>query len=204
VEKFHLGQFLYKYKIKLLLAFFLVVIPVFIVVSIYLGRSRATTTIHFNAEQTSETKTLRDREFSTNLELDAMKLEIEWIELREPDLNDENEYYNGSYSFRITYTPNQGYQINALKITAVLQTKWLLARGYLAETRFTSQSTTLRVPFNYSLPQRELLFFKVTDPTLYLKVIYTQSSILGDNDSTPYYLKLNLKNENPEVVISGN
>lgn len=197
-EKLTFGQFIVKYRIKILLAFFIIIVPIFIVSTIYIGRYNATTKIYFSQELTNETKTIKAKDFTTNLELEPFNLTILWDSITTPNINNLDEYYGGSYSFKIDYTVNEGYTINAVKVAAVLQTKWVLARGFLNETRYNSQSITLNVPFNHVLPMRDLIFFNIKDPILYLKVVYLHPTSLGEAESTPYYIKLDLKNLNPD------
>jgi hypothetical protein len=193
-QKFH------ENRIKIALSTFVVMIPIALILTVYIGAYANNKRIHF--DQVATPNTTYVNRFVDPDGIDALSLNITWYELKKPVEDDQGNLSGGYYKFQIFYTAKENYQVLNVQITPVLQTDWTDMRAISSNT-FTilTSSRDFVVGFDYRLPVKPLWFVEVTDPNLYLKVDYTFASANNQVTKTAYVV-LPLKDLNPTRVIS--
>ncbi len=187
-------------RIKIALSTFVVMIPIALILTVYIGAYANNKKVHFDQVAGPETTYVRD--FVDLDGIDAFSLDITWHELKKPIEDEEGHLSGGYYKFQIFYTPKENYQVLSVQITPVLQTDWAEMRAISSNTiNILPSSRDFVVGFDYVLPVRPLWFVEVTDPNLYLKVDYTFVSA-GNQVTKTAYVVLPLKDLNPTRVIS--
>lgn len=193
-QKFH------ENRIKIALSTFVVMIPIALILTVYIGAYVNNRRVHF--DQVVGPETTYVNRFVDPDGIDALSLDITWYELKKPVEDDQGTLSGGYYKFQIFYTAKENYQVLSVKVTPVLQTDWTDMRAVSSNT-FTilTSSRDFVVGFDYTLPVKPLWFVEVTDPNLYLKVEYTFVSA-GNQVTKTAYVRLPLNDLNPTRVIS--
>lgn len=184
-------------RLKIAFFLFVVIVPVSLLLSVYIGAYTNNKKVHFDPEATPESVYIN--KFLAPDELNAITLDISWYELKYPVKNAEDVLQNGEYTFNIFYEPNENYEVLQVTITPVLQTPWMEMRSLGSQVPLSTTSKPIKVPFNFELPIKTLFFINVTDPVLYLKV--DTSFMSADNQITKTeYVVFYLNDLNPTRV----
>ncbi|MBN2299851.1 MAG: hypothetical protein JXC31_01560 [Acholeplasmataceae bacterium] len=198
-EKMTFWKWLHKYRLKIVSIAFLVIVPIALILIMYVGSYTANKVVNFDAEVTPDT--VEVKEFLDTDGIDAFSLNIVWSKLKYPILDpNTDELTGGYYEFDITYEAHENYVVKSVFVTPVLQTDWTSLRS-LGTKRSLEIYHIFNIDFNYNLPTNPLLFVKVSEPHLYLKVEYILTT--GGNDvPMTKYVEFSLKDLNPLNVIS--
>ncbi|MGE4319935.1 MAG: hypothetical protein AB7E61_00635 [Acholeplasmataceae bacterium] len=197
VKKHSKLKWFHSNRIKILLYTVAIVIPTTLILLAYVGTYLAHSKVSFD-----DTNTEYIRSFENIDNLDLINLNFEWLTLRNLVMDEEGTITtNGYYQFRFSYDSASTYDVTSVVLTPVLQTNWL-DYTHLGNALTLTEGTNFNMllTYNYELPQRTLLFINVTDPILYLKVSINYSSA-GQSLETVNYVKINLKDYNPNTVI---
>ncbi len=191
-------SFIHRNRVKIGIWLFLVIMPITLLITAYVGSYTTNKAVYFESEITDESVKIKD--FILADELKALTINIEWDALKKPIEGDDGELQDGYYRFVMSYTPNGTYQVSSVKITPVLQTDWKSYRSVGIQRYLSNNNISFSIDFNFDLPKSPLLFVTIEDPNLYLKVEYTYSSA-GQDVTEIEYVKFSLKDLNPNTVI---
>ncbi|PKK93905.1 MAG: hypothetical protein CVV61_02295 [Tenericutes bacterium HGW-Tenericutes-6] len=191
-------KWLHQYRIKIALSAFLVIIPITLILTAYIGAYTTNNKVHFDVEVTQETTYIKD--FISYDDIDALLLHIEWVALKSPEENTEGVLVNGYYDFNLRYEAKEGYSINNVSVTPLLQTPWTNIRSLGTTQNLTTSNRVFRIIFNYELPVRPLWFVTVEEANLYLKVDYTFTSA-GSPITKTVYVLYPLENITPKPIV---
>ncbi len=187
-------------RLKIVIIAFLVLVPLSLIFTAYIGSYTANRVVNFDTEITADTVYVKH--FLEYDDIDAFSLNIVWTDLKHPHLDaNSNELVGGYYIFDIYYEPNESFVVKSVTITPVLQTDWKDLKSIGASTNLLIIPTAVLVRFNYNLPVNPLLFVQVNEPHLYLKVDYVLSTS-GTDVSFTKYVEYSLRDINPLNVIS--
>lgn len=191
-------KWFHKNRIKVALYTFLIVVPITLILTAYIGAYTNNNKVHFDVEVTEETTYVKD--FISNDDIDALLIHIEWIALKSPEENEEGVLFNGYYDFNIRYEAKEGYSINNVAVTPVLQTPWTNIRSMGTQQNLTTNNRLFRVIFNFELPVNPLWFVTVDEANLYLKVDYTFTSA-GSPITKTVYVMYPLEDVSPKPIV---
>lgn len=210
-------KWIHTYRLKIVAAAFIIIVPIALILSIYIGSFVNNRKIHFDQELTEETVMINDyiKVNPKNLDvtdedyyqiesIDAFDLFIKWEEINKPSSNPTTgELEGGNYKFKVYYQAKDGYILNSVNVIPLLQTDWTdirsLGNSLLLGT-VPPTSAFLSVPFNFKLPVRPLLFVTVDTPNLYLKITFNQSVDGQASESKTVYVLYDLDQINPKAV----
>jgi len=208
----------HKNRLKIVALSFIVLVPLALLASVYIGSFTNNRKIYFDAVKTNETviiskyRKVNPENLSLNSQFyyeieDVNKdfdLFIMWDQLHNPYLNTESGNLDfGSYRFRMYYTPNSSKTINQMNVTTLLQTDWTDIRQIGSTTALLQTipgSNNILIPFNYRLPKEPLPLVKVESPHLYLRIVYQVLENSNPVDKT-VYLQFDLSKANPRQVF---
>jgi len=191
-------------RIKLVVLSFLVIIPLTLILTAYIGAYTNNQKVHFDNEISETTVYIKD--FTNINDIDAFNLSIVWQELKNPievEVVGETMLTDGFYKFNMFYAPKTNYTVNSVNVTAVLKTPWTNVRYIATPAPLSTTVRSVQVNFNHELPLRPLWFVEVSDPILYLKLDYTFMAA-GTQLSKTVYVAFPLENLNPNVVVPNN
>lgn len=191
-------KWIHNHRIKVGVWLFLVILPISLIITAYVGSYTSNKSVYFEQEITEESEKIRN--FVAADELKAITLDIEWDALKKPVKNNDGILVQGYYRFDVRYFANGNFDIVSVKITPVLKTDWKNLSSVGVERPISTNFTTFAIDFNYELPITPLLFVKVEEPNLYLKVEYTYTSA-GQDVTEVEYVKFPLEDLNPDIVI---
>jgi hypothetical protein len=197
-KKKRIFSWIHKNRIKLGIWLFLIILPITLLITAYVGSYITNKSVYFDSEITEESVKVKD--FMDADELKGISLNIEWDAFKKPTENAEGELVDGYYRFSMSYTRNSNYDIGSVKITPVLQTDWKSYRSVGIQRNLSTNDASFSIDFNYELPKSPLLFVTIEDPNLYLKVEYTYT-VVGQDVTEIEYVKFSLKDLNPNIVI---
>jgi hypothetical protein len=198
-------SWLHRNRLKIVTLGFIVILPLALILTAYIGSYTANRKVYFDAELTEETETIKN--FLSPDEIDAFSLDIVWNELKHPTLfADSDELTGGYYKFHISYVANENFNVKNVSIIPVLQTDWKDIRSVgtswtIKTTETTAPNDLKSISFNHELPFKPLLFVTVSEPNLYMKVTYTVSTS-GNDVNYVDYVRFSLKNVNPLNVVN--
>ena len=187
-----------KNRVKIGIWLFLIILPISLVITAYVGSYTSNRSLYFDQEITEESEKINN--FVAIDELKAITLDVEWDALKKPVEDAEGVLVGGYYRFNIKYTANENYNLENVKITPVLKTDWKNYRSVGIERYISTSFISFAVDFNYELPTSPLLFVRLENPNLYLKVEYTYLSA-GQNVTEIEYVKFPLDDLNPKIVV---
>jgi len=191
---------LHKNRLKVVSIAFLVLVPIALILTMYIGSYTANKVVNFDAEVTVDT--IEVKKFLAPDDINAFSLNIVWSRLKHPTLNPTtDELTGGYYEFVISYEVNDSFNVKSVSVTPVLQTDWTNLRSLGAVKALAITDRPVNISFNYILPVNPLLFVKVNEPNLYLKVDYVLTTGTGDVPLTEY-VKFSLRDLNPLNVVS--
>lgn len=190
-------QKVHQNRLKIAFLLFVVIVPVALLLSVYIGAYANNRKVHFDPAETPESVYIK--KFESPDELQAITLDISWYELKYPVANDADVLQNGSYTFDIFYEAKENYEVLQVSVTPVLQTPWMEKRSIGTLTTLSTSSRRVSVPFNFELPVKTLFFINVTDPVLYLKVD-TNFMSAGSQITKTEYVVFYLNELNPTRV----
>jgi hypothetical protein len=200
VEKQTFWSWLHRYRLKVVILAFVILLPLALVFTAYVGSYTANRKVYFDSDMTEETEIIKD--FMSPDEMDALSLNIVWSELKHPTtLPDSDELAGGYLKFTMSYVANENYLVKNVSVIPVLQTDWKNVRSLGNSSVVDTFDRTITVPFNYELPFNPLLFITVSEPNLYLRVSYTVSSS-GNDVNYIDYVHFPLKDINPLNVVN--
>ena len=191
-------KWIHNHRIKVGVWLFLVILPISLIITAYVGSYTSNKSVYFEQEITEESEKIRN--FVAADELKAITLDIQWDALKKPVENNDGILVQGYYRFDVRYFANGNFDIVSVKITPVLKTDWKNLSSVGVERPISTNFTTFAIDFNYDLPITPLLFVKVEEPNLYLKVEYTYTSA-GQDVTEVEYVKFPLEDLNPDIVI---
>ena len=190
-------QKVHQNRLKIAFLLFVVVVPVSLLLSVYIGAYVNNKKVHFDPAETPESVYVN--KFVAADELRAITLHISWYELKYPVLDSQDILQNGSYTFDMYYEANENYEVLQVTVTPVLQTPWTEMRAAGVQTSLSTSAKKIAVPFNFELPVKTLFFINVTDPVLYLKVD-TNFMSAGSQITKTEYVAFYLNDLNPTRV----
>lgn len=190
-------QKVHQNRLKIAFLLFVVVVPVSLLLSVYIGAYVNNNKVHFDPAETPESVYVN--KFVSADELRAITLHISWYELKYPVKNDQDVLQNGQYTFDMYYESNENYEVLQVTVTPVLQTPWTEMRAVGAQKTLSTSTLKVQVPFNFELPVKTLFFINVTDPVLYLKVD-TNFMSAGNQITKTEYVAFYLNDLNPTRV----
>ena len=165
--KFNFWLWLHQNRIKVVVLSFLIIIPIALILTAYIGAYTNNKKVHFDNE-ISDT-TIFINEFVDVKEIDAFQLSIVWQELKNPietEVDGETILTGGFYKFNMYYTPKANYTVNSVSVTAVLKTPWTDVRYVGSTVPLSTSVQSVQINFNHELPLRPLWFVEVSDPIL--------------------------------------
>ena len=192
-------KWLHYNRIVIVLVLFVIVLPIALTISIYLGSYLANQKVHFDLEVTEETQYIRN--FTSLDSIEHFELNIEWEAYRKPVYNASNALTGGYYTFNVNYQSVEGFQVTNVMATPVLRTPWVNIRSLGQPVQLSSHNRIVYVDFNRELPVSPLWFVKVTDPILYLRVTYTRILANQSEIEEVVYIRYPLKHLDPNQVI---
>lgn len=199
-EKPTFWTWLHRNRLKVAISAFLILVPLALVATAYIGSYTANRKVGFDDVVTSDTEMIK--KFLEPDEIDAFSLNIVWDELKNPEpIPDTEDFAGGYYKFNINYVPNDNFVIKQVTIIPVLQTDWKNLRSIGTPTAITTIERPVILVFNYELPIHPLLFVTVNEPHLYLMVEYVLTTGGQDVEFTEY-VQFSLKDLNPINVVS--
>jgi hypothetical protein len=197
--QFNFWKWLHKNRIKVVTYSFLIIIPLTLLLTAYIGTYTTHTKVHFDQEVTENTEYIS--KFTDMDEIDAFELSIDWKELKYPVLNEDDELSGGYYMFSMFYTAKQNYSVISMTVTPVLKTNWTDIRSMGNPVTLTPSARNVQIPFNYELPVKPLWFVTVEEPILYLKIDYTFVTATNEIAKT-VYIQFILSDINPDKVVA--
>ena len=199
VKKPTFWTWLHRNRLRVAVLAFLILIPLALIFTAYIGSYTANRKVTFDAEITKDSVYIK--EFINPDEINAFTLNIVWNELKHPVDTVGSQYFeNGYYKFNITYEVNDNFNVKNVTVIPVLQTDWKNLRSMGSPVSLTDYPIVI-VYFDYELPIKPLLFVTVNEPYLYLMVHYTLSSAGQDVEFTEY-VRFSLSDLNPMNVIN--
>lgn len=183
-------------RIRIFIWAFVTIIPLTLILVSYIGAYSNNKKVHFDEKIDKDTIFVKDFEDSDDIKY--LEFDILWDELYRPKLID-GSYEQGSYVFYISYTPKLNYNITSVKVTPLLSTDWVNTLSLGKELTVTNVSRRMQVPYNHVLPKKPLLFVKVNEPSLYLKVDL-EVNFGQTNTNITIYVKHSLKDLNPNTI----
>jgi hypothetical protein len=190
---------LHKNRLKIVTITFLIIAPIILVTALYIGSYVGSGRVHFDETKTEDTEMVS--EFLALDGLTPFTLSIEWLELKLPTENADGALEGGYYRFSVAYDLKETYNISNVSVTPVLQTRWANIRSLGRNTQIAEVGRVVDVPFNHVMPATPLPFVTVDEPTLYLKVQYTQTSVGGTSIEHTEYVVFSLEGLNPGIVL---
>ena len=109
VKKKSLLIWIDKNRVKIGIWLFLIILPISLVVTAYVGSYTSNKSVYFDQEITEESEKIKD--FISPDELTAITLEIEWDALKKPVEDAEGTLVEGYYRFNVKYTTNENFDI---------------------------------------------------------------------------------------------
>jgi hypothetical protein len=191
-------SWIHQNRIKIGIWLFLVILPITLILTAYVGSYTANRSVYFDSEITEESVKIND--FVKADEIKGIDLNITWDALKRPTADENGILKNGYYRFILYYLPKNSYQIESVTITPVLQTDWKSYRSVGMQRNLTTDDLTVSLDFNFELPESPLLFVTINDPNLYLRVDYTYT-VVGQEFNETEYVKFSLNDLNPNTVI---
>ena len=191
-------SWIHRNRVKIGIWMFLIILPITLVVTAYVGSYTSNKSVYFEQEITEESVKIKD--FVASDELKALDINIEWDALKKPLSTDDDELVGGFYRFVMSYTPSPNYLVDSVKITPVLKTDWKDYSSVGIQRYLSTNNISFSIDFNYELPKSPLLFVTIEDPNLYLRVEYTYKTA-GQDVTEIEYVKFSLKDLNPKTVI---
>lgn len=206
----------HKNRVKIGIITFIVVVPLALLLSVYIGAYVENNKVHFDQVLTEDTTFVKDfikvnpSKLDVNDEnylildmFDDFDIFIKWEELYIPYINpNTSELDYGSYRFKMYYTASESSDVSYVNVTPLLQTPWTSIRSIGNSTGLgTSEPTTtnIYVSYNYKMPVTPLPLVNVESPYLYLRVTYGLT--VGDTTETASeYLRIDLNNIDPWSV----
>lgn len=194
-------SWIHRHRVKIGIWMFLIILPITLVFTAYIGSYTSNKSVYFDKEITEES--VKIKKFVEPDALKTINLDIKWDTLKKPLTNDEGELYDGEYKFAISYKAIKNYVVTDVKVTPVLKTDWKNYHAVGSQWPVSTNVTIIPITFNFELPMSPLFFVTIEVPNLYLKVEYTY--MLAEQKVTEIeYVKFSLKDLNPAVVISNN
>jgi hypothetical protein len=214
-KKLGFWGWVHTYRLKIVALSFVVIVPLALLASVYIGSYTNNRKVYFDQEQTSETVIIskyrkvnpdnlnQNEQFYYEIKdiNNQFDLFILWKNLSLPYLNPETGNLDfGQYTFNMFYKPNNGVTINTLNITPLLQTDWVSIRSLGNNVLITQNpSVDINISFNHRMPKQPLPLVNVDSPNLYLKITY-QMTIGGQPVDKTAYIQFDLENANPRQV----
>jgi len=209
-------SWIHRYRLKIVLLSFIIVVPIALILTIYIGSFANNSKVHFDQTETAETVYIKDfirinpekldvgDDFYYIIDqIDEVKIYLRWDQLILPVKNSETgNLENGAYKFKAYYTQNSGFVVSSFNVTPVLQTGWTDIRSIGSQVSIQNSipaNANININFNYRMPVTPLLFVKIESPILYLKVNYAVQ-VSGQPTAKTVYLQFDLDQINPRSV----
>ena len=190
-------RWFHTHRIRIIIWTAAIVIPLTLILLAYVGSYNTYKKVYFDSESTEYIKN-----FDKLDDLETIDLDFEWITLKYPVFDDDdNVTTNGYYQFKFTFNNESSYNITNVVLTPVLQTNWIDQNSIgTAVSLIEDNTSNMLISYNFELPERTLIFIDVTDPILYLKV--TINYVTGDQTfNIIKYVSIDLKDYYPNTVI---
>jgi len=210
-------SWIHQNRLKIVLMSFLVVVPITLFLTIYIGSFVNNNKVHFDQTISEETVYIKDfikvnpskldvdaSFYYTIDQIDEFEFYIRWDSFTAPTVNSTTgDLENGNYKFKAFYKQNTGFVVSSLNVTPVLQTQWtdIRALGFSSAIQTSVPgSANININFNYRLPVTPLPFVKIESPMLYLRLNYVVQ-VSGSPITRTAYLQFDLNQINPRLVI---
>jgi len=165
----------HKYRNKIALFSFFVIIPLTLILVAYLGPLNESRKVTFD-------QTISDSsEFITSFkdldEIKDLEITLNWTELNLPILNDNNELINGSYVFNLSYTVLDNKNISDVTVQIALKSQYGTVQNVSNTFPITSSvnGSNITVSHNVLYPFSPLWFVTINEPVVYLKISYKET-----------------------------
>lgn len=198
------GKWLLKYRLKIILFSFVILVPILFVIALYVGDYLRYKNVEFNDNVVSKFQTsyitLEDETYHQiiNLETDEVLIQIKLIDYMTLEYYDDT---NGHYTFKVRHEVKSNAHIHDIKVNFVIQTNWVNAKSDVIPVPLsTTFGTNRRIAYNYVLPQSPLWFVTVTDPFLYVEVSYHKEYAMDHEETVHHYFKTYLGDITPTTV----
>lgn len=198
------GKWLLKYRLKIILFSFVILVPIVFVIALYVGDYLRYKNVEFNDNVVSKFQTsyitLEDETYHQiiNLETDEVLIQIKLIDYMTLEYYDDT---NGHYTFKVRHEVKSNAHIHDIKVNFVIQTNWVNAKSDVIPVPLsTTFGTNRRIAYNYVLPQSPLWFVTVTDPFLYVEVSYQKEYAMNHEETVHHYFKTYLGDITPTTV----
>lgn len=198
------GKWLLKYRLKIILFSFVILVPIVFVIALYVGDYLRYKNVEFSDNVVSKFQTsyitLEDETYHQiiNLETDEVLIQIKLIDYMTLEYYDDT---NGHYTFKVRHEVKPNAHIHDIKVNFVIQTHWVNAKSDVIPVPLsTTFGTNRRIAYNYVLPQSPLWFVTVTDPFLYVEVSYHKEYAMDHEETVHHYFKTYLGDITPTTV----
>jgi|SRR5690554_1837504 len=198
------GRWLLKYRLKIILFSFIVLIPVIFVIALYVGDYLKYKNVDFDGNTTSNFQsTYITLEAETNhqiinLETNEVIIQIKLIDYLIPEYYDDTD---GHYTFKVRQTVKTGKHVHEISAKFIIQTDWINAKSNVTTVPMTTTfGTNRKISFNHVLPQSPLWFVNVTDPYLYVELEYHVELALDQEETVTHYFRTYLGDITPTTV----
>lgn len=198
------GKWLLKYRLKIILFSFVILIPIIFVIALYVGDYLRYKSVEFNDNVVSKFQTSyityedETNHEMINLETDEVLIQIKLIDYMTLEYYDDT---NGHYTFKVRHEVKSGAHIHELKVNFVIQTDWVNAKSDVVPVPLTTTfGTNRRIAYNHVLPQSPLWFVNVTDPYLYVEVEYHIEYAMDHEETVNHYFKTYLGDITPTTI----
>ena len=193
--------FLHRYRSKIALALFFVVLPIILLIAAYVSPLVQSQRVIFDQEITEESVTIRS--FDRLEDVEDMTINFSWSSLTLPEEDDDGILFGGRYGFTMSYTLDAPYDISNVRVVISLQPRFTNIRDVSNEERLSSSSDrTIFVNHNVNYPINPLWFVTIEEPTVYIRIMY-EKGLAGQLEpiTVTEYVRVSLKDELPENVF---
>lgn len=165
----------HKYRTKIALFSFLIIIPITLILVAYLGPLNESRQVTFDSTITDSSEFINS--FKGLDDIKDLEMKLIWSELNIPILNDKEELINGSYKFNLSYTVLDGKNISGVTVQVALKSLYGTVQNVSNPVSVSSSvnGSDITVSHNVLYPFSPLWFVTINEPTVYLKITYKES-----------------------------
>jgi hypothetical protein len=165
----------HKYRIKIALLSFFVIIPLTLILVAYLGPLNDSKQVTFDQTITGTSEFISS--FKNLDDIKDLDITLKWTELNLPILNDKEERINGSYTFNFSYTVLDNKNISGVTIQVALKSLYGNVQNVSNPVSISSSvnGTNITVSHNILYPFSPLWFVTINEPIVYLKITYKET-----------------------------
>jgi len=167
--------FFHTYRTKIALIAFVVVIPLTLVLTAYLGPLSKSRSVTFDRNITEQSEYISD--FKNLDDLDDLNLILQWTTYRRPVDDGNGNFVNGSYTFNIRYETLNNKNISNVRVQLVLKPVYGDTQDTNNPVAITAGNTGSNFTVSHSIvyPFTPLWLVQINEPTVYIKITYTET-----------------------------